>query len=70
MPRPARLPSLEGIDLAELQLSVLAIFEQHHMDPEFRKLMRAQLGACLDLAGGAKAVLAEALAAVRHNGSK
>jgi hypothetical protein len=67
MPRIKPLPSLEGVDLAELQLTILAIFERHHMDPEFRRVMHAQLGDCLDAAGGARQVLEMALAAIRRS---
>jgi hypothetical protein len=69
MPR-TKLPDLTDVDLAELQLAVLAIFEQHHMDPEFRRTMHTQLGALLEVSGGARRVLREALAAIRRNGSK
>jgi hypothetical protein len=70
MPRRKPLPDLSGVDLAELQLTILAVLDQHHCGPEFRKLMHAQLGACLEQAGGAQRVLAEAIAAIKHNGSK
>jgi hypothetical protein len=35
--------------------------------PEFRKIMHAQLGDCLEVAGGAREVLAAALAAIRRS---
>ena len=68
MPRPAKLPDLTSVDPAELQLTVLTILDQRGAGPEFRRLMHAQLGDCLDAAGGAKAVLQAALAAIRRNG--
>jgi hypothetical protein len=66
MPRIKPLPDLTGVDLAELQLTVLAIFERHHLDPEFRKVMHAQLGDLLERCGGARVVLREALEAIRR----
>jgi hypothetical protein len=45
---------------------ILAIFDERNLGPEFRKLMHAQLGDCLEVAGGARAVLQAALAAIRR----
>jgi hypothetical protein len=54
------------VDITELKLMILAVLERHGMGPEWRRSMRgAQLGGMLDLCGGARQVLAEALAAVR-----
>ena len=71
MPRPAKLPDLSDVDITELRLMILAVLERHGMGPEWRRCMRgAQIGDMLDLCGGARQVLAEALAAVqRPNGS-
>ena len=67
MPRPAKLPDLSGVDITELKLIILAVLERHGMGPEWRRSMRgAQIGDMLNLCGGARQVLAEALAAVRH----
>jgi hypothetical protein len=67
MPRIKPLPSLEGIDLAELQLTILAIFEHHHMDPEWRRCMRnPQIGDLIAQCGGAPALLREAIAVIRR----
>jgi hypothetical protein len=64
MPRPAKLPDLSDVDITELKLMILAMLERHGMGPEWRRCMRgAQLGGMLDLCGGARQVLAEALAA-------
>jgi hypothetical protein len=67
MPRPAKLPSLEGIDITELKLAILSVLDQHHCGPEFRKVMHAQLGDLLERCGGARKVLQTALAAIRRN---
>ena len=65
MPRPAKLPDLSGVDITELKLIILAVLERHGMGPEWRRSMRgAQIGDMLNLCGGARQVLAEALAAV------
>jgi hypothetical protein len=65
MPRPAKPPDLSDVDITELM--ILAVLERHGMGPEWRRCMRgAQLGDMLDLCGGARQVLAEALAAVRQ----
>jgi hypothetical protein len=71
MPRPAKLPDLSDVDITELKLMILAVLERHGMGPEWRRSMRgAQMGGMLDLCGGARQVLAEALAAGRRpNGS-
>ena len=67
MPRPAKLPDLSDVDITELRLMILAALERHGMGPEWRRSMRgAQIGDMLNLCGGARQVLAEALAAVRH----
>jgi hypothetical protein len=66
MPRIKPLPSLEGVDLAELQIAILTILDANHCGPEFRRLMHAQLGDCLDLAGGPRQVLTQALEAIRR----
>ena len=67
MPGPAKLPDLSGVDITELKLIILAVLERHGMGPEWRRSMRgAQIGDMLNLCGGARQVLAEALAAVRH----
>jgi hypothetical protein len=64
MPRPAKLPDLSDVDITELKLMILAMLERHGMGPEWRRCMRGtQLGGMLDLCGGARQVLAEALAA-------
>jgi hypothetical protein len=53
--------------LTELILAVLAELDRRGLGPEFRTIMRgAQLGDILDLCGGAPAVLAAALAAIRR----
>ena len=64
MPRPAKLPDLS--DVTELKLTILAVLERHGMGPEWRRSVRGgQIGAMLDQCGGARQVLADALAAVR-----
>jgi hypothetical protein len=62
---------ISDVDITELKLMILAVLERHGMGPEWRRSMRgAQIGDMLDLCGGARQVLAEALAAVRRlNGS-
>jgi hypothetical protein len=50
-----------------LTLAVLAVLDQRGLGPEFRKAMREpQIGDMLDLAGGPRKVLAQALAACRR----
>jgi hypothetical protein len=65
MPRPRPPPSLEGITQDQLMLAVLAVLDAHRLGPEFRKRMHTQLGACLEASGGARKVLAEAIAIIR-----
>jgi hypothetical protein len=36
MPRPKPLPDLTGVDLAELQLMILAVLDEHSVGPELR----------------------------------
>jgi hypothetical protein len=45
---------------------VLTILDANHCGPEFRRIMHAQLGDCLEVAGGARQVLSQALAACRR----
>lgn len=50
---------------------ILAVRERHGTGPEWRRSVRGgQIGAMLDQGGGARQVLAEALAAVRHPNGK
>jgi hypothetical protein len=64
--RRAMTALLVGIDLSELQLEVLAILERRgSIPPELRPLIQGNFGACLELAGGARGVLREALASIR-----
>ena len=71
MPRPAKQPDLSDVDVTELKLTILAVLERHGMGPEWRRSVRGgQLGAMLDQCGGARQVLAEALAAVRRPNGK
>jgi hypothetical protein len=66
MPR-IKPPDISDIDPSELMLAVLAVLDERHCGPEWRKVMRAsQLGDLLEHCGGAKQVLAAALAAVRR----
>jgi hypothetical protein len=66
MPRPARLPDINGIDRAELQLEVLAILEREGViEPEARAHTELYFGECLRLAGGAREVLHEAIERIR-----
>jgi hypothetical protein len=67
MPRRARLPDISDIDPNELTLAVLAVLDERHCGPEWRKVMRVpQLGDLLEHCGGAKQVLTAALAAIRR----
>lgn len=73
MPTREPLPGLilGGVDPAELQLEILAILEEY-LGPKTRTLMRKnrmQFGDLLDYAGGARRVLRQALARIRHRGS-
>jgi hypothetical protein len=62
------MPDLSGIDPTELQLTILAELDRRGLGPEFRMIMRdPQFGDLLDLCGGAKQVLAAALAAIRRD---
>jgi hypothetical protein len=52
MPRPAKLPDLTNIDPNELTLAVLAVLDERHCGPEWRKVMRTpQLGDLLEHCG-------------------
>ena len=63
--------SVSDVDVTELKLMILAVLERHGMGPEWRRSVRGgQLGAMLDQCGGARQVLAEALAAVRRPNGK
>ena len=67
MPRGIRnpLPDLGGVDPAELQLEIFAVLEER-LGPQTRNLMRKmQFGDLLTYAGGARRVLAQALARIR-----
>jgi hypothetical protein len=66
MPRPAKLPDLANVDVTELQLMILAVLDQHNVGPEFRKVMHGEFGDLLERCGGAREVLATALAAIRR----
>jgi hypothetical protein len=63
------LPSLEGVDIAELQIAILTILDQRGLGPEWRRSMRKpQLGELIDAARTTpRAVLQAALAALRHS---
>jgi hypothetical protein len=67
MPRGVRnpLPDLSEVDPAELQFEVLSLLEVH-FGPRTRNLMPTQFSALLDAAGGARRVLAQALARLRQ----
>src|SRR5262249_3439450 len=66
MPAREPLPDLVcGVDHAELQLEILAVLEER----VGRNRSRMQFGHRLDYAGGARLVLAEALARIRQRGS-
>jgi hypothetical protein len=57
MPPTKPLPDLGGVDLAELQLEILAVLEEQ-FGPEARDLTRKmQFGDLLSYAGGARVVL-------------
>jgi hypothetical protein len=67
MPRGVRnpLPDLSDVDPIELQLALLAVLEER-LGPQTRNLMRKmQFGDLLTYAGGARVVLAQALARLR-----
>jgi hypothetical protein len=67
MPRKP-LPDITDIDPAELQLAILIALEER-LGPQAREHMRKrrlQFGDALDLAGGARRVLAQALARIRQ----
>jgi hypothetical protein len=52
---------------APAKLMVLTILDERGLGPEWRKAMRSpQLGALLERCGGARQVLAAALAAIRR----
>jgi hypothetical protein len=70
MPRRKPLPDLADVDPAELQLAILVVLEER-LGPQVRGLMhRVQFGQLLDSAGGARRVLAQALARIRQRGSE
>jgi hypothetical protein len=66
MPRGVRnpLPDLGGVDPAELQLEIFAVLEER-LGP-LTRMRRMQFGDLLDYAGGARRVLAQALARIRQ----
>jgi hypothetical protein len=64
--RRAMTALLVGIDLSELQLEVLQLLEAKGvLQPEERRRVQGDFGACLELAGGAPRVLREAIANIR-----
>ena len=68
MPRGIRnpLPDLSDVDPAELQIAILAVLEER-FGPQPRGLLhRMQFGDLLTEAGGARRVLAQALARIRQ----
>jgi hypothetical protein len=67
MPRIKPLPDISDVDPNELTLTVLAVLDQHHVGPEFRKVMHGEFGDLLDRCGGARQVLEMALAAIRRS---
>jgi len=66
MPARKLLLDLGGVDPAELQLEVLALLEER-FGQRARKFMA--FGDLLTCAGGARLVLAQALARIRQRGS-
>jgi hypothetical protein len=66
MPRGVRnsLPDLGGVDLVELQLEILALLEERY--GPLTHMRRMPFSALLDYAGGARRVLAQALARIRQ----
>jgi len=66
MPRPKPLPDLADVDLAELQIAILTVFDAHHVGPEFRRIMHGEFGDLLEQCGGPRQVLQTALAAIRR----
>jgi hypothetical protein len=69
-PTKRREVDLSGIDPTELRLEVLAILDERHIGPEFRRAMKAQFGAAIDAAGGAPEVLREAISRIREGRAK
>jgi hypothetical protein len=66
MPQRAPLPDIADIDSAELMLELTAVLEER-LGPQARELMhRVQFGNLLKHAGGARFVLAQALARIRQ----
>jgi len=66
MPAREPLPDLRDVDLAELQVEILALLEER-FGQRARKFMA--FGNLLTCAGGARLVLAQALARIRQRGS-
>ena len=69
MPARKPLPDLGGVDPAELQLEVMALLEEHFGQKTLKLVRCMQYGDMLDYAGGARRVLAQALARIRQRGS-
>jgi hypothetical protein len=68
MPRPPPL-DLSGIDQAELELELRALFDECNVAaPEMRPLWRTQFSELLSEAGGARKILAVAIARIRERG--
>jgi hypothetical protein len=65
--RRAMTALLVGIDLSELQIEILALFERKGIRPEDRRrlVQGSEFGGWLDVLGGAPAVLREAIANIR-----
>ena len=66
MPRIKPLPDFSGVDLAELELEIMAMIERLGIPPELRRNVHLDFGGCLDRLGGAPAVLAIAIANIRR----
>jgi hypothetical protein len=66
MPRSRPLPDISDVDLAQLQLEILAMLDRVELGPEVRQLGHIEFGDALDRLGGARLALMTALAACRR----